>query len=369
MTYLIIFLALIVLRYAIGKNTIVAQQAYKPILFFLFIFAAFRFEVGCDWGTYRMLHMLTQQPMEDLWVRFLTEPFFILLSKLTHSLNLEHYWVNAISVAIFFCGAHAMAKRSADPLMFIILLFPILIINMPMSAVKQGAAIGFMCYAFIAFIDQKLLKFLIFVALASAFHLSALIFFILAPFVIGVMTFKKIIFGGILALPIIGIIALSSYIDLAVNRYIQSDSVDAAGAIFRLGSLLFFSTAFLLFFRNEWKKLYPSQFSLLIFGSIIAFSLLLVFPLSSVLADRFGYYLIPIFTLFLVSIPSVKNLQMRPFWVLYLVLIPMFIVWISLSSHFSHCYQPYKNWLISVPDKEKYYGDINDFEEAQLEPN
>lgn len=85
MLYIAIFLTLILLRYSVGSNERVSKQLYYVVLLFLYFFAAFRFEVGCDWGTYRMMHLVTLDPLEDLWVRVLTEPFFIFSSKIDHS--------------------------------------------------------------------------------------------------------------------------------------------------------------------------------------------------------------------------------------------------------------------------------------------
>jgi len=52
----------------------------------------------------------------------------------------------------------------------------------------------------------------------------------------------------------------------------------------------------------------------------------------------------------------------------YLMLLSVFAVWTSFSYHFSHCYKPYKSWIIEVPERERYYGDINEYEESQYGP-
>lgn len=74
-----------------------------------------------------------------------------------------------------------LARRQPDPLGFLVLLFPILIINMPMSGIKQGAAIGLICIAFAAFIDKKLFWFTAWTLLASTIHNSAIVFLLLIP--------------------------------------------------------------------------------------------------------------------------------------------------------------------------------------------
>ena len=76
----------------------------------------------------------------------------------------------------FFWGIHVFAKRQPDPLSFLILTFPILIINMPMSGIRQGAVIGLICIALVHFSDCRPLKFIMWVLIASGFHLSAIVF-------------------------------------------------------------------------------------------------------------------------------------------------------------------------------------------------
>ena len=370
MLYIFIFLILILLRYSVGSHINISKQIYYGVLFFLYLFAAFRFEVGCDWGTYRMMHLVTQDPLEDLWVRVLTEPFFIFSSKIVHFFNLEYYWINVLTTSIFFIGIHKLAIRSSDPLSFIILLFPILIINMPMSAIKQGAAIGMVCLGFCAFFDKKTLKYIMYIFLAGGFHLSALIFLALVPFLGGPLTLKRAFFGSLIAIPIIGLIALSSYADMAINRYVESNNPEAAGAVFRIGVLILGMSTFLIFFKNKWKAQFTDQYSLMILAALMTITLAVLLPISSVLSDRFGYYLIPLLTLFFVSIPSINNLESRSFWISspYIGLVLIFLTWTSLSSHFQVCYQPYKSWLSGVPERERYYGDINEKEEAGLTP-
>ena len=54
-----------------------------------------------------------------------------------------------ISSFTFFFGAHYMAQRQQNRIAFLILLFPVLIINMPMSGIRQASAIGALCIAFV----------------------------------------------------------------------------------------------------------------------------------------------------------------------------------------------------------------------------
>lgn len=78
--------------------------------------------------------------------------------------------------------------------------------------------------------------------------------------------------------------------------------------------------------------------------------MLATFPVvfvSTVIADRFGYYVTPIQLMILARIPylvkgrSAVLLSVSPYAALGVVL----LVWTSFSQHFQKCYVPYRTWL------------------------
>lgn len=357
MTYVIIFSLLIALRYSLLGQRNFSYQIYPYILAFLFIFSAFRFEIGCDWGNYRTIHLTTALPLDQIMYRFLSEPLHTLSSKVLHFFDLSYLWVHVYTSAIFFYGVHQLAKKQPDPLGFLVLLFPILVINMPMSAVKQGAAIGLMCIAFIAFSEKKILKYIIFTSIAAGFHTSAIIFFALTPFVRGQLTPKKIILGGFLALPILGLVMLSTAAETAVDRYITDQYLKSAGAIYRVGSLGISAVLFFIFFKKKWKISSPDDYSLIVLGSLIMICCVLIVPFSSVIGDRVGYYMIPLQAVFYSRLPYLYFGKYRPLLVAfpYFFLYCLFFLWTSTSFLFDKCYVPYKNWIIGVPERARDY--------------
>ena len=158
MLYLSIFSLMVILRYACLGNRKLLLEVYPLVLGFLFLFVSFRFEVGCDWPQYKLEY-------ENFGIEFLgrdltfLEPSYWLTMKILHLLDLSYVWINVVYAAIFFYGVGRLAKHQQDPLAMIILMFPILIMNMPMAGIRQGAAIGIMCISYLAFIDKKLWKY------------------------------------------------------------------------------------------------------------------------------------------------------------------------------------------------------------------
>lgn len=326
----------------------------------LFFVVAFRFEVGCDWRGYELSYIAYQLPLDEIGQRLFLEPFFIFIGKLFILLDLYSGWMNVTAALIFFYGAHKIASRSPDPLSFLILFFPILIVNMPMSAIKQGAAIGVMCLAFLAFIDKKLLRYIALVFIATGFHVSAIIFLVFIPFVTQQINNKRLFQGMLFIIPLLGFVMVSTSSEIALARYAGAggSSIESSGAIFRVGFLALSSIVFLLFFKKRFKRAYPLYYKAVLLNALFTFVAATLLPFSSVIADRISYYLIPLHTLFFVSIPYLQHSSFRRFWIgwPYLSLILIFTSWTSFSTIFTQCYMPYQSWIFEMPDAEKEFG-------------
>lgn len=331
------------------------KQFYPVLLILLFILSAFRFEVGCDWlGYLNQWRNIAGGGISN--VARVTDPFWKPVIEFIQYMGLPYPWLNVVASAVFFCGVHVLARRQPDPLAFLVLMIPILIINMPMSAIRQGAGIGLMCIAYSAFIDRRLFRYLFWVACAAAFHKSALIFLVLAPLVNGPFSRNRLILGSIIALPGLLFLSQTDAAGLAVSRYLNSE-LDAQGAVFRLALIAGTGGFFFWKLQRRWKLLSPHDFKFAVIGSTMMIASLGLLPFSSVIADRLGYYLIPIQLMILARIPFLqfRASANRIFTVApYAVFIFVFVVWISLSSLFSQCYVPYQTWLFGFPDFIRY---------------
>jgi hypothetical protein len=341
---------LFLLRYALAGRGRARRQIYVVVLFSLFLFSAFRWEVGCDWSGYQYQFQIAQ--FMSAQTPFLSSNdglWWWLIARLNIS-GLAYPWVNVVSSLIFFIGVHVLARRQPDPLAFLILLFPILIINMPMSGIRQGAAIGLICIAFTAFIDRRPLKYSIWLLLAGGFHTSALVFMLLLPLSVGRYSRGRFMLTAILALPGAYILYSSEAAEVASSRYINT-GIDAVGAVFRVGILGLSALYFFMFVRRKWMREFPGDYILASIGAIgMALAFFLV-PISTVIADRFGYYLIPIQAMIFARLPFLpfrRNAALHSA-APYLGLLLVFAVWSQLSYHFQQCYIPYQTWIFGFP--------------------
>jgi hypothetical protein len=347
--YIVFALFLFALSYGTLGLKKLRRQLYFPVMLGLFVFSAFRFQVGCDWSGYYFQYVAADYVANDL-IAGLSEPIWWIIVRWVKEQEFIYPTINVISSAIFFFGVHVLARKQPDPLAFLVLLFPILIINMPMSGIRQGAAIGLICMAFAAFIDRRPIRFAMLVLIAGGFHTSALVFMILVPLATGQYSRTRLLLAAVFALPGVVFLAGGLTVGLAVTRYI-GDGIDAFGAIFRVGAIFLTAIYFSYFVSTKWAIKYDIDYNLVKIGSMgMALSLLLL-PISSVIADRFAYYLIPIQAIIFARLPFIPFRSQKWIHVAlpYLGLLTMLVGWTQTSSLFEQCYLPYQSWIFGMP--------------------
>lgn len=349
MMYFIFFIGLILLHFGLGLQSALRNQIYFVVLGGLFVFSAFRYQVGCDWGGYFNQYLdatafswsSATEIREPIWRAFL---FWV------REMGLPYPVVNVASSAIFFLGVHILARRQLDRLGFLVLLFPVLIINLPMSGIRQGVAVGLLCIAFVAFVDRRVLWFGLWVLLAAGIHSSALVFMLLLPLASGRYNRGRLMLAAILAVPGAFFLVSGDAGQLAIDRYVDTE-VDAFGAVFRVGILALTSSYFFLFLRKKWQHISPQDFSLVSVGAIGMALTFLFVPISSVIADRLAYYLVPIQAVIFARIPFFRfraGARLHAA-IPYLSLLLVFMVWSQFSGHFKNCYIPYQSWFFGFP--------------------
>jgi hypothetical protein len=227
---------------------------------------------------------------------------------------------------------------------------------MPMSGIRQGAAIGVMCVAFVAFNDRKLIRFVLLTLLATGIHSSAMVFLLLVPMVLGGFTKANLMASVMLAIPGAFLLSGTEDAEIAAQRYINS-GLDAAGAAFRVGILFISGLGFFAFLSRRWKYTFPNDYKLAGIGSLMMVAMMAVVPVSSVIGDRLGYYLIPIQAMIFARVPFLPlGRQSRYFAAApYLLLALVFAVWVLNSRLFGQCYLPYQTWLFGFPQSKFEY--------------
>lgn len=349
MTYVALTIGLFLLRYAVLGQPRLNRELYLVVLAVLFLFSAFRFEVGCDWSGYLNQYEVARGMSAEQAVQS-REPVWWILLWLQHTLGLPYPWINVLSSLVCFAGIHVLARRQPDPLGFLVLLFPVLLINMPMSGIRQGAAIGLICVAMTRFMDGRTLGFLLWVLLAAAFHSSAAVFLLLTPLVSRKISGVRILAAVLLAAPGVLLLLAGEAGQTAAQRYVDSGG-DAFGGAFRIALLAISSLIFFIFLRKAWRRESPENYHFVTLGAAGMILVGALLPVSTIIADRLGYYFIPLQAMIFARVPSMQSLSSRAILSVapYLGLLLFFIVWTLYSRHFQLCYIPYQNWMFGTP--------------------
>ena len=340
---------LYLLRFVRTYSKIYKNLLYWFALIFLFLFSALRFEVGCDWRGY-LISLKNAGSEINFLAELTSEPVWALILYFMKTNDINYVWINIISSLIFFYGAHYMAQRQQNKLAFLVLLFPVLIINMPMSGIRQASAIGFLFIAFTALLDRSVIRYIIAIFLAFLFHKSAIIFLGLLPLTFGDLTKSRTLFFSIILIPIsVGLTQTESFA-VYLMRYGEGGfAEESSGAIFRTGFLALTSLHFLIFLRKKWKKIYADDYQITLIFSLLMLLPLIVSQFSSVMGDRIGYYFIPMQVLIFTRIPYLQLTKERLLHLTYpfIASLTLFIIWISFSNLFDLCYRPYNSLIFT----------------------
>lgn len=352
--YLAILIGLFLLRYGAARRADNYGHLYWFVLIGLFFFSAFRFRVGCDWSGYYNNYLAGwgQDYSNVLTER---EPVWWLLQITLNRWGWPYPIVNVLTSFIFFIGIDALARRQPDRLGFLVLMFPILIINMPMSGIRQAAGIGFLCLSIVAFLDRKPIYYAGWLLVGGTIHSSVLAFLLFAPLTMGLSARIRSLLMLLMAPPGLYLLGQSDSATVALGRYVDT-GIDAFGAIFRVSMLALTGMFFLTALISSWKRDYPRDVGVASLGAWIMLALLPVVAISTVIGDRLGYYLIPIQSMIFARIPYLALKSNRQLFsaLPYLGLVIVFSYWTLNSSIFDQCYNPYQSWLFGNSDLEKF---------------
>ena len=352
MTYQAIFV--LITGLALTAGTRHAQRVMLGLLVFLMVlFVGSRREVGCDfWGYSERFELY------DLFVSLgqggellqRSEPGFALVNLAVIHLGLPYFWINVACAIIFFACFYVFAGRRERPVAMLALAFPILIVQLAMSGLRQATATALLMLAFHAFSRRQRVMMAFWIILASTFHASALMFMPLVFLIGRNINLATLAVGTLVALPAVALFA-GDRVDVYQDRYGEGDVV-SFGAVFRTGLIVITAVMFELY-SDSFRRLYPQDYPLMRLFSIFAFGLAIVTVVSSIAAHRIGFYLMPVHILTLVRLPLAMSHGRRPDPLIaampFIAYGAYIVVWFATSKHARLCYTPYDSYLLGNP--------------------
>jgi len=235
------------------------------------------------------------------------------------------------------------------PFAFLVLAFPVLVIQLGMSGMRQAMALGFLMLALVSFTNRERALTAIWVLVAAQFHASAVIFLPIALLVGRHLSTQRILIALGLLGPVV-VYLLQDRLGVYSDRYIEQiyGENSSAGAWFRyaLVVLPFFLLA-------RWYRRVEVRFTetieLMRLFMLIAFVLAPIGLLSSVVLHRLVFYVMPVSIITLIAVAETlavvwraKVIRLAPF----VVYGSYILVWFTLSGHAAKCYVPYQSWLM-----------------------
>lgn len=316
---------------------------------FLLLFMGTRKDTGCDYSSYEARFLNNYYSLD--YSAYLTqeEPGFHWLNVLVHNLGLDYMWLNILASLIIIICLIRFVRFSPSPLLLLALLFPILIVQLSMSGLRQAIAVAFLTQAMISFLHVERIKIALWILLAAQFHQSAYLFLPLA--LIAGRQFNWITAGASLAfLGPAAVLLMGERADVYAARYVEQIYGENAsgGAVLRYALALLPCILFEANARRAQLTL-PNHYPLMRITSIMVFALIPVALLSTVALHRMTYYIYPMAMFIFACMPLVM-LNRRAFtrnsmfWPAGVLLVYM-VGWFALSRHASYCYLPYESFL------------------------
>jgi len=316
---------------------------------FLTLLIGLREQVGGDWVSYLpAIERSIGLPYAEIFQA--DEPGYGLLNWFGANWGGSIYLVNTICGLVFSIGLMLFCRAQPRPWLALTLAFPYLITVVAMGYSRQGVAIGLEMLALLALQRDRLLQFLVWIALAATFHRTVLVMLILpASTLSGGLRFSQFIRLLLLAGAAYGLYAavIEPDLDYYVQGYIEAE-YQSQGALIRvalclLPALLFLPNRRLFQLIPDIQRIF-SLLSLLAVAAAIG----LFTVASSTAVDRLALYLIPL-QLFVGSrLPGTRLFGYSPEnWNKLLIAFSfgVLIVWLLFAGH-SQYWLPYRNLLL-----------------------
>ena len=316
-------------RRGVGRVTAPVLFAAGGILIAVLI--GLRFQVGADWSAYVRIFLHSR------YIGFgrsleIGDPGYQALNWLVMRAGLGLWAVNLVCGTVFAIGLLKLARLQPNPWLAVLVAIPYLTIVVAMGYSRQGVAIGILMFGLASLMrNGSLVRFGLYVLLATLFHKTALIAFPLAALASGRSRALNILLAAVLTYFLYSTF-LATSIDKFVRDYIQAE-YSSQGAAIRVVMSLLPALLFLLnprgFGFNDTEIRVWRNFSFAAFG----FLALLFILTSSTAVDRMALYVAPLQIAVLSRVPNLKigNRTGTVMVILYSLLVQF--VWLNFAEH------------------------------------
>lgn len=275
------------------------------VTFLLLVLAiGFRFDVGGDWLQYLdIIDSMRGVSLIDAVSNLRNDFLYTFLNWISANFEIGGvYFTNVICGTIFSWGLIEFCRAQPRAWLALTVAIPYLVIVVAMGYTRQGVAIGAVMLGLVALSEQKIMKFMLFMILAAAFHKTAVVLMPLALF----STSKNRALSAFLVVGFAGLFYLLLLQDATDNfreNYIGAQ-YESSGAAIRVVMNVLPAMIF-LFFRKNFALNHTSQrfWTWMSLGGLV-FVILLALSPSSTAVDRMALYWIPLQLFVLSRVPD-----------------------------------------------------------------
>jgi hypothetical protein len=346
--YFLIFAVLVVFAWFGQERNAAPMLAFMAALMLLLIVGG-RYEVGCDYLAYELRFFYLEDidfKISDVFV--VSEYGFVLLNDLVYNSGGEFNSLLFVSAIISMSGIWYFSLRNPNPPGFIASVFPVLVVQLGMSGIRQAMALGLLMVAFSFFISKRGLWVALFVFFAFLFHASAIAFLPLAVLTLARLGKYRYAVAGVFAVPAAYFI-IGERLEVYSDRYIEQiyGENDAGGAWVRMSLVVLPSLAAIMY-RRVLRASFPALAPIILLFSYVSLMLPLVGLISTVALHRLVFYFLPVSVLAL-NVVAIIYLPSRYQSLAFLAPIVLhsvyFFGWVTFSRHAQSCYVPYSSWI------------------------
>lgn len=306
-----------------------------------------RFEVGGDWLNYLdMLHDSSFRDLSEVLALVNQDPGYAILNWVAGRIGVGIWLVNLACATLFMWGVVRFARREPNPWLVIVVAIPYLIIVVGMGYTRQAVAIGFIL-AGLTVLDRGLVRFMLYMACAAAFHKSAVV---VLPLVALAPRHNRAL--TILILSASTVILYYAFLQASADRLVSvyvDQEYAAQGAALRVAMnvppailLLLFRGRFV---TNEESRLWRN-FSLAALAALV----ILYYTTATAAVDRLALYLIPLQMFVLARLPFAFPERKRSSFMLTALVIAysavIQFVWLNYAAN-AGSWVPYKIYGLS----------------------
>jgi len=309
-----------------------------------------RHEVGGDWFIYKenLEHFASVELLTAMSELGTSDPAFAFLSWISPALGGDHF-VNFVCGAFFSLGLVSFCRNQPNPWLALTVAVPYLVTVVAMGYTRQGVAIGLSMLGLVALSHDKLLRFLLWVGLAGAFHKSAVILIPLAIF-----SGSRRRWSAMIGVLIIGSLTFILFLQESLGRLVSgyvSDAMESSGALIRVLMNALPAVVFLLLRMRFGLGAAAQGFWTWMSIGALLFVPALVFSPSSTAVDRVALYWIPVQIYVWSRLPQAISVGPRlEQFVRQAVIVyslAVLLVWLLFGDH-SFAWLPYKfyPWVV-----------------------